>query len=307
MGRRLQQPSLTTPSGAGPAAPSRTRQADEVARPGKTAVRPARRRPRTAPCLAARWPLLWLGRGRDARERAPVHLRPTRVTLAGPELRRRPLAGCDHWPRRRCVLGRAGKTLAQPLRGEVQIQLAAQAVHLAERATGPQAGRAHTSVNDLHDGASLPSRTADALTMVRRARAMRPCLPITLPTSSFATAEFEHDRWCRSSVAPPRGTVVWAGLRADFHRVPPSRSFQHPTTPSSSSARKHLLLLLSMPLIREQPLHHARRLNALRQPLLRAFSASISISDGFMRGLYWPMVSMARPSRRARASTTTMR
>src|SRR4051794_6106160 len=39
----------------------------------------------------------------------------------------------------------------------------------------------------------------------------------------------------------------------------------------------------------------------------RARSSSISINEGFVCGLYWPIVSIVRPSRGERLSATTMR
>ena len=39
----------------------------------------------------------------------------------------------------------------------------------------------------------------------------------------------------------------------------------------------------------------------------RARSSSISISEGSICGLYWPIVSIVRPSRGERRSATTMR
>src|SRR3954454_23439158 len=39
----------------------------------------------------------------------------------------------------------------------------------------------------------------------------------------------------------------------------------------------------------------------------RARSSSISINEGFVCGLYWPIVSIVRPSRGGRLSATTMR
>jgi len=183
---------------------------------------------------------------------------------------------------------RAGAETVKPCRSKVQIQLTTQAVGLAEDATSPQPGRTHVadaprlgrSVDDLHD-ARLPSRTAEAFTMVRRARAMRPCLPITMPTSSLAT-DSSSTTVVSVSVAT-RGLVwvVYEGFGQILQQV-----LQHPTTPSVISSKTYLFVDA---LDSEQPLHGARRLSALCQPFLglvgiyldeRRLHARVVLSDG---------------------------
>src|SRR5665647_803836 len=120
--------------------------------------------------------------------------------------------------------------------------------------------------------ARLPSRTAEAFTMVRRARAMRPCLPITLPTSSFATDSSS------TTVVSVSVATTWtsSGLSTSALARYSSRSFNIPQLPPSSN--EDLLTATSLfldALDSEQLLHRARGLDALREPLLRLFGVDL--------------------------------
>src|SRR5665811_541392 len=115
--------------------------------------------------------------------------------------------------------------------------------------------------------ARLPSRTAEALTMVRSARAMRPCLPITFPTSSFST-ESSNTTVVSVSVA---STWTSSGLSTSALARCSSRSFNFPLPPVVSTKTYLLVDALDS----EQPLHRPRGLDALRQPLLRLLGVDL--------------------------------
>ncbi len=131
---------------------------------------------RAAPSAASR------GRSRPRGGRAAARSVPRRArTIA----RARPRRAVDE-PR---------SPQASTSRPRAQIEVEAHRRARARRPPQAQHGRGHDgrlSRRSRRWRACRRARRA-ALTMVRSARAMRPCLPITLPTSSLATDELEHD------------------------------------------------------------------------------------------------------------------